>query len=128
MRVPGFILKRLLTKGGYRYFYTTEGTIAGVEIAIRNRLGKGEVEGCNPIVINGTAYPLEDISVVKAGKNYRASDIGEDTPLPIAYNEEILLRINRPEGFTPGTHTIQFAIILKNIGSVEIEYDDTLES
>ena len=126
MKVPGFILNRLIVKGSFRRFHDSSGAPAGFELEIRNRLGAGVVEGCSPIVIDGKEYPLERLTIEKGGASRKADEVSPSSPLAAPNDEKILLRVHDCEPIPDGRHTIRFGITLQGFGPVEVEYRDRL--
>ena len=121
-KVPNFILKKLYAKG------SLINTFKGCEFALENGIGTGTVTRFHRLEIDGTACPLESVSVVAPGSSGRpAAMITPEAPLPLTMGVKAAIQC---AGMTlqPGKHTIKLRFQTLELGDLEIRVTDELSA
>ena len=117
-KVPNFILKRLYQKS------SLINGAAGCEFALENSIGTGTVTRFRHLEIDGTACPLDSVSVVPPGSSGRpAAMITPEAPVQLTEGVRVVIRC---AGLTlqPGKHTIKLRIQTLELGDLEIKITD----
>jgi alpha-galactosidase len=117
-KVPNFILKTLYAKG------SLINTAEGCAFALENKLGTGTVTRLVHLAIDGTACPLERVSVAYPGKADRpAAEITPEAPLTLSVGVKGTVHC---AGITlhPGKHKIGFCVQTVELGELEIKVTD----
>ena len=116
--VPNFILKRLYEKN------SLINGAGGCEFALENSLGTGTVIRFHLLEIDGTACPLDRVSVVSPGSMGRpASTITPEAPVSLTVGVRAVVRCAGLR-LQPGKHTIKLRIQTLELGDLEIKVTD----
>ncbi len=119
-KLPGFILAKLYVKGSLR------NTPRGCEFAVQNNIAAGTLSGLLSLSMDGTACPLESVSVAFPGASSRlAATITPDAPLRLTVGVKVTVAC---AGMTlqPGQHAIRLRLQTLELGELEIRVTDEL--
>ncbi|HOX28146.1 MAG TPA: DUF6379 domain-containing protein [bacterium] len=125
--VSGYLVKRLILPGSFRN-YGSESGLNGFEVKLKNKLGAATVIGFSQLKIDGENFDLDGIEITKARQTFRASDISEKRPLPVAFGDELLIRAERAGGIAPGKHAVNLGIEMVGLGVVDVNYEDVISA
>jgi len=116
--VPAFMLKKLYLKGSLK------NTQEGFQFQIRNTLAPGTITAIQPLVVDGTAYPLEDTIIV--GKDtIAAKEVKKERPVTFPINSTVTMVVKGAQ-LAPGEHTIVIGVMTKEAGELKWDVIDTV--
>ncbi len=119
-KLPRFILAKLYVKGSLR------NTATGCQFALQNHIGTGTVNKLLSLSIDGTACPLESVSLVFLGAGSRpATSITPDAPLPLTVGVKATIAC-ADTTLKPGKHTVRLCLQTLELGELEIRVTDEL--
>ncbi len=119
MQIPTFLLRKLYLKG------SLENVDDGFVFKIKNTLSPGTVTAMEPIKVNGTEYPLDSLTVKIEDSEYKATDVSEDSAMPLKVGVEIALHI-KADSLPEGEHTIDIALVTKEAGRLAFDVKDAI--
>ena len=123
--VSGYLVKRLIEKDSFKN-YDKDGETLGFEVKLKNKLGAATVTGFSGVKVDGTDYALDDIEITKARLTFPASQVTMNRPLTVAYGDELLIRVRKPGGMTPGAHKVSLGVDMVGMGGMDVEYEERL--
>ncbi len=121
-KLPRFILAKLYVKGSLR------NTARGCEFALQNHIGTGTVTGLLSLSMDGTACPLESVSLAFPGAGSRpAATITPDAPLPLTVGVKATIACAGMK-LQPGKHTVRLCLQTLELGELETRVTDELSA
>ena len=119
MKIPAFLLRKLYLKG------SLENVDDGFVFKIKNTLSQGTVTAMEPVKVNGTEYPIDALIVKIEDSEYKATDVSEDSAMPLKVGVEIAIHI-KAEPLPEGEHKIDIALMTKEAGRLAFDVKDTI--
>ncbi|MFA6448361.1 MAG: DUF6379 domain-containing protein [bacterium] len=123
--VSGYLVKRLIEQGSFRN-YGKDGEVEGFEVKLKNKLGAATVTGFTGVKVDGVEYSLDAIQITKARQTFPASTVTMNRPLTVAYGDELLIRVAKPGGMTPGSHKVSLGVDMVGMGGMDVDYEEKL--
>ncbi|MGQ9584912.1 MAG: hydroxymethylglutaryl-CoA reductase [Anaerolineae bacterium] len=117
--IPAFMLKKLYVKG------SLANTATGFRLSLKNTLAPGTIIGFSPLIVDGKAYPPEQITVTTGSKSTPASQIGSNRPYPFPVGSAATLEVSG-EPLAPGEHTLAISVETREVGELRIEVSDAI--
>lgn len=116
--VPEFMLKKLYLKGSLK------NTEEGFQFQIRNTLAPGTISAVQPLVVDGTAYPLT--STVMVGKEpVAANDVSKERLVTFPINSVVTMIVKGAK-LSPGDHSLTIGVLTKEAGELKWTVTDTV--
>ena len=122
MKIPSLVLRQLYTFGSLR---NQEG---GFRFSLKNRLSDVTVTGILGLKVNGTAVPVETVTVaLDDGDTQPASHYTESSPLAFPLRRVAHL-CTKAVSLASGPHDIQLTLDVKPFGKLDLKVTDTLSA
>jgi len=116
--VPAFMLKKLYLKGSLK------NTEEGFEFQVRNTLAPANITAMEPLMVDGTVYPLAD-TVVVGKEPMAATAISKEHPVTFGINSVVTMRVKGAR-LAAGEHTVVIGVVTKEAGELKWDVSDTV--
>src|SRR5690349_16417065 len=114
--IPPFMLKQLYVKGSLR------NTADGFTLTLRNNLAAATLNGIG-LAVDGVQVDPAELAIVVGANRTPAATITPETPLRFETGVPTTVE-SQGAPLAPGTHTLTFLAITREIGPVTIEVSD----
>ncbi len=122
MGIPGFLLKKLYTRGSLK------NSNGGAEFALKNRLSDAELVAVRGLTIDGKAVGLEDLRLeVENLGVLTPGQVDSEHPLPFPLRATVTIRTSAPP-LDQGKHQIEMSFEARPFGSLHFTVEDTLSA
>ncbi len=119
--IPSFLLKKLYVKDSFK------NTPNGFELALRNTLAPGTLNGFSKLEIDGRSIPLDQLFItVGDGPAVRASELSPSSSRLFPLNTIVGLRV-QDQPLTPGKHHLVVQVNTKEAGELKIDAEDSIQ-
>jgi hypothetical protein len=121
---PQSVLSKIYVKGSLK------NAAKGFEFNFKNVVDSGTLVELGPITVDGKAYQAAALTVVtgsqERGIQERAGDqVTRLAPLPVYVGSAFTIRVNG-ETLVAGEHAIKVSALTREIGRIQIDFQDTV--
>jgi hypothetical protein len=119
MKVPGFLLRRLVVKGSLR------SSADGFSFDLSNSLGSGAVDRMLPVTVDGVALPLERAFFRGSdGAEVSFDQVSEAQPFALEMGRTVTIRVDGVP-LSPGKHEIGMGFMAPLVGKLAFTFTGT---
>lgn len=115
------MLERLYVRG------SLQNTENGFEFRLKNNVDSGTMSSVKSIKVDEAEMPLAAITVSTPAGSFNAEQINARSPLSLRYGSEIILRVTDHK-LEPGSHAVALAIMVMEIGRVDLKFQDEINA
>jgi hypothetical protein len=119
MFISPSLLERVYVKGSLK---NTEG---GFEFKLKNNVDSGTLGGIKALLVDGVEVPVASITVSSKAMTRNADAITARAPFTLTYGTEATIGV-AGQLLDAGAHTLALALMVLEIGKLEIKFTDEI--
>jgi hypothetical protein len=115
--IPTYMLAKVYVKGSLK------NNENGFELAVQNVVDSATLVGIGPLVVDGTSYPPEAITLVSSRGEWRGDALSYRNPAPFSFGAQARVLV---QGHTlpPGEHSLTLTTQVGEAGRVQFTVKD----